>query len=578
MRLNIMIKKVILIFLFIPQVILSQNLTDLEKYNGKIINNIEVDIGEIFENESNFLFKTVNKLKISTKKRTILNELKFKSGDIYKPLAIFESLRILRELKFLRRVHFVHEEIEDNKVNIKIEQNDTWTLNPQMSFSSGDGRNKRSIGLSDSNIFGLGKRLEVLAREDEGRKSIETVWDDRNFLGSNYQMLLGYFDRDDGNSYIFSLEKTFNTLIDRSGFLLSYKNEDMLGRLYENANENFIYNYRLKDYQAGYTYTLGDPNEVIKRFSFGYRHYDIDFSQASREDFNLIDVNPDEIDFNTMLAQDRIFSGPFFAYNLIEPEYITKNYIDKFERVQDYNIGKQISFSVHAAPSILGSIDDNYLFNYSNTKGTEVSKTSFYKNELRLRSRLTDSSFKNTLVSFSSRYYNQFGNYKLNNSLNGKHTLATYLSLTYGEKLNLDTQINLGADNGLRGYKSRTFNGDKSYLIHIEDRIHIKDNILQLFNLGTTVFLDIGGVTYSKFEKLFNDDLYADIGFGLRLAVPRSSGGKVFRVDFAFPLKDGPDGSQKFDPRIIISGSQIFSSYTEQEIASSKRASVAIGF
>src|SRR6185312_5223989 len=140
----------------------------------------------------------------------------------------------------------------------------------------------------------------------------------------------------------------------------------------------------------------------------------------------------------------------------------------------------------------------------------------------------------------------------------GRHTLAVNAFVEYGHRLDRDRQLLEGSDNVLRGYEAKTFFGDKSIGLNIEDRIHFVDDLYRLVSLGGAVFVDAGGTTNDPLGTIFTSNLYGDFGFGLRAGFPKSSGGQVVRLDVAFPLRDGPDGSNRLSPRILIAGGQLF--------------------
>jgi hemolysin activation/secretion protein len=136
----------------------------------------------------------------------------------------------------------------------------------------------------------------------------------------------------------------------------------------------------------------------------------------------------------------------------------------------------------------------------------------------------------------------------------------------------------LGSDNYLRGYEMNTFEGDKRMALNFEERAHIADDIFQLVSLGTAVFVDVGGATRDALSAIVTDDLYGDVGFGLRFCFPRASGGGIVRMDVAFPLRDGPDGSNAWDPRIVFAAGQLFGARLRSEIVGAENASSGIGF
>ena len=152
------------------------------------------------------------------------------------------------------------------------------------------------------------------------------------------------------------------------------------------------------------------------------------------------------------------------------------------------------------------------------------------------------------------------------------------LPLISVEKLDSDLEFLLGASNGLRGYEDRTFSGDHRALLNVEDRFHLVEDVYRLLSIGGAVFFDVGGTSRKGVSEIIGDQLYADVGFGLRFGISRSSGGAVLRLDVAFPLREGPDGSQFLEPRILLSSGQLFSARLPSESLRSQAATVSAGF
>ena len=126
------------------------------------IRNVEIRVSDIFdEPDLPAFYEAANDLKIETRRDVVRRELLFREGDKYDPFAIEESIRNLRTLNFLRKVSIVPT-FEGQYVDLRVTVQDTWTLIPQVSLSSGGGDSNTVFGLSESNILGYGKRVEVL--------------------------------------------------------------------------------------------------------------------------------------------------------------------------------------------------------------------------------------------------------------------------------------------------------------------------------------------------------------------------------------------------------------------------------
>ncbi len=557
----------------------QKQLSEFKHLNGKTIGEISIEILPIFEDTSlGVPYSTANSLKISTKESTIRQELNFKPGDVFNTFYLTESLRRLRGLRYLRNINIIPTE-RGNYVDIRILVQDTWTLIPQISASSGSGNTSRSIGFSESNLFGLGKRAEVSYVKDEATEILETVYEDARFLGGDTRLLGAYFSRTDGRQGLFYYGLPFRTLVDPLSWHVSVDDNDFVGRLFENGTENYIYRKKSTDYDLRYRIAASQDDSMIRRYTFGYSHEEARFYQASSSDYKDLELDPAEVSNDpAFLAKDRRFSGPNFGFEFIEPSFVSMNYIDRFERVEDYNLGVEHDVGFTFAPELLESDYNTLLFSLNRAQGYSFSANAFLRGEIGMAGRVEESGLVNNLGRAELKFYNVLGELSLLGYKLGRHTFAANFASEYGHELDRDRQLSLGADNGLRGFDARTFNGDKRLLMNVEDRVHIADNILDLVSVGFASFVDVGGATYDNYGSLFKENLNADFGIGLRLAFPRSTGGRVLRMDIAAPMNDGQDGSDALQFRIVLDGGQIFSSRLRSESEGIEAANVSVGF
>lgn len=546
--------------------------------NAPIIRNIFFEIRDVFDQQDQeWFYKTANSLKINTRKELLKRELLFKEGEPLNLFVIQESERNLRSLSYIDRVSITHN-VEGAYADITVRVHDTWTLIPTINYSSGSGNERRSVGISEGNIAGYGKRVELLYDDNDGRTSVQGVYDDARFLGTHKRLILGAFDRSDGYRGVFSYGRPFRSVIEKRSWLTSADISDSVGKLYEAGDESFIYRKKAIDLGAGYSWAYGDPESKAERFTVGYLYQEDNFSDADLDDFNDVDIDPNEVSRDPeLLAEDRTFSTPFISYQSVVPDYISLNYIDRFERVEDFNLGRELQASLGFATTNLGSTRDALMVSLNGNQGKRFSKKSILRAEIGSSSRVDADGLQNSLLRADLRYYNVLGELWGGSLFLGNHTLASSLSLDLGHDFDKDRQLTLGADNGLRGYDSRTLTGDSKILLNIEERFHLVDDFFQLISIGGAVFADIGGVSNRNFSDLIEDQIYSDVGVGLRIAFPRSSGARVLRVDLAFPLRDGPDGSDTFELRILLSGGQAFSDRLRGETLLSNRSDVAIG-
>ncbi|MCB0319081.1 MAG: hypothetical protein KDD56_10015, partial [Bdellovibrionales bacterium] len=361
------------------------------------IRSITVEVKNIFSKseETNLIYKTANQLKLNTRENVILTELLFKEGDYFDPFVIAESLRNLRNIRFLKSPKISYK-TEGQFVDVFVSVQDTWTIIPQFSFSSGDGRDRFSAGVSESNLAGFGKRLEALYAEEDSREIIETVWEDPRVLNTKNKLLAAYLARSDGEEFIFNAGRPFRSLIEDYAWSSDIVDRDFVGKLFDNSDESFIFRQKSLKLGAGFTFARGDAQVNRKRYTFGYSYDDTRFFEADADDFEDLDLDPSEVSSDpAFLAKSRRYSGPTFTYQSIEPDFISMAYIDRFSRVSDYNLGNTHSVSFQFAPEVLGSRDDTLLFAAQISKGTLFSNSSFLRGELRASSRSSGEDLEN---------------------------------------------------------------------------------------------------------------------------------------------------------------------------------------
>ncbi len=547
--------------------------------NGKPIGEIRVSIDDIFdEKNTSAIYHVANGLKIKTQDQVVRRELLLKEGAVFDDFLLKESERNLRTLGFLREVRIVPHETA-GVVNLEVLVRDTWTIIPQFSFTSGTGNQKLAAGIAESNLLGLGKRVEFLYEEDNNRQSYSGLYDDNRVWGTYNKLLAARFQRNDGHETLLLFGKPFRSLVDTVSWSTEIDASDTIGRLFENGDERFIYRREHAVYAAKYAIARGDPKKSVGRYSLGYRYEEDYFTAADEQDFADLDLDPNSLNQDpALLAEDRRYTGPTFTYEEIEPDYITMNYIDRFDREADYNLGSEFAASGFLAPDFMGSSDDALHFSLNQARGYKFSSSSFVRGEIGAGSRIEEDGILNSLFRTEIKFYNVLGLLQLGSQSLGRHTIAAGLALDYGYDLDNDREFLVGADNGLRAYDAKTFTGDKRLILNLEDRVHLIDDAFQLVSIGAAAFIDAGGSTRESFSNLIGDHFYSNVGVGLRIAFPRSTGGRVLRIDVALPLRDGPDGTGAFEPRLIFSGGQLFNSFLRSETAGPEQATVGIGF
>src|SRR5690606_10229566 len=102
-------------------------------------------------------------------------------------------------------------------------------------------------------------------------------------------------------------------------------------------------------------------------------------------------------------------SGPTLSLQSIEPDYLSINYVDRFDRIEDYNLGREYNVGVQYAAEAFSSLEDAGLFAANINDGWRFSSTAFLRAGAGISSRYVSDGFENSIARFDVKYYNVLG-------------------------------------------------------------------------------------------------------------------------------------------------------------------------
>ena len=102
-------------------------------------------------------------------------------------------------------------------------------------------------------------------------------------------------------------------------------------------------------------------------------------------------------------------------------------------------------------------------------------------------------------------------------------------------------RLQLGGDNGLRGYPLRYQGGTRRALLTLEERFYTDLYLWRLFRVGGAAFIDVGRAWGGAEPPTAQAGWLGDAGLGLRIVSARSAFSNVLHVDLAMPFNPGSD-------------------------------------
>jgi Omp85 superfamily domain len=490
---------------------------------GATIGKIRITVRSVFETsdpqEDKLLFRWANQLHTSTLEGVIANALLFKQGDKLSARVLEETERLLRSNRYLYDVQIRVLELRGGIVDLEVLTRDTWSLDPGISAGRTGGVSTGGVRLQDYNFLGTGATLGLARARGIDRTSTEIKFSLDNAFGHWVSLSASTANNSDGRRHTLAAFRPFYALDARwaGGFMASQ--DDRVDPVYRAGQVVSQYRHQQTQAEAFVGWSKGLQNGWVQRWSAGLSFQD----DAFAADSSLGPGPPPQ------LAPDRTWFAPFVRYELIE---------DRTERELNRNlIGRPEFFSLGFASTLqlgwaapgLGSSEAAALYAATVSKGFEPLPQHTLIIASKLAGRWVGGQARSQRLGLQAQYYAPHSSRWL-----------FYASGTVDHLGRPDPNegLQLGGDNGLRGYPLRYQSGARRVLFTVEERFFTDLYIWRLFRIGGAAFVD-GGRAWNGAAHMANTTSpgwLGNVGAGLRIMSARSAFGNVLHVDLAIPL------------------------------------------
>lgn len=497
--------------------------------SGARIGRVIVDRKNIFDTalpeENRSLFRLSNWLHVQTRESTIAARLLFKPGDRYDPRLLQESERLLRNAQFLRdaRIRPLAYQ-DDGTVDVEVSTQDVWTFQPNVTFGRKGGENSGGFGLEETNLLGTGGELGLNYKSGIERDSKSLLFRDRQLAGSWWSLTTQYDENSDGQTTNFELERPFYALDTRWAGGIQVKDDRRIDSIYQSGAiaHQFDSNDQIRTLYGGWS--AGLQNGWVTRWTGGItssRHV------AAPRATSLLPGLP---------AQNLKLVYPWLGVEWIEDDFQQTHNQDQIGKTEDVFFGWRAKVKFGQSMTGLGADRNAGVFDIAVAKGFQPAPRHTLLLTGLAQGRLESSKATATQVGAAGRYYFR---------RSAMHTFYMAASFDRGIRLDSDRQLLLGGDNGLRGYPLRYQNGDRRWLVTLEERTFTDWYLLRLLRVGGAIFFDMGQASGGRQSgPTAARGTLKDIGLGLRLGNSRTGFGNVIHIDLAFPL-DGDKSISK---------------------------------
>ncbi len=451
-----------------------------------------------------------------TRDYVILRELLFKTGDVYTVEDELESERILRRKPYLGSAEIdTAWDAETSTVEIRVIVIDLWSVIPALDIPAfSKDSSDFLVQVVDSNMFGTGNQAQfryqrISEAKIPTRSLIRTRYTEPRLFSSHWEFNGFYTQQRVGDSWEVSLQRPQYTLKTRWSAAFKASEHIDSKHWYENGTPTDEYGRSRQQSTGQITRFFGDRHKQLQLSAWGL---------SERSKFTPSRFAP----------QDRDIKILGISVGHRDIDFVRTRYVNQMGRVEDIAVGYGYSMSIGYGSPFYGSDRSetvlNWLFSLSLAHQDSLFLNSHADYTTRLSSEPRESVFN--------------GRIKLARKNLLYQTLAARLSTVFEFGREGESQVILDGENGMRGYSPYAFNGEKMIILNIESRTIFNGGLLEklssLVVIGSVIFLDLGYI-WSGNELVLSQPKRS-IGAGLRFSIPRLSGSRIYRFDFAYPL------------------------------------------
>lgn len=502
-------------------------LLEAEPRDQRVIGRIVVRVGNVFDpedpEEDNLAFRTANRLHRRTRDQVIHQQLLFQPGAPFSGRLLEESERLLRANRYLYEAEICPFRVRGNLVDLLITTRDVWTLIPSIGYKRAGGASSTRFEVEDYNFLGTGSEIVVKYQTTVDRDISLYRYRDPSLRGSRTKLEVAFEDNSDGGLLSLDLRRPFYSLDSRwtSGFT-AYA-EERVDSLYQRGETVNQLGHEIDFAEAFFGRSSGLRQGWVRRWTTGFSFQRHQFSQ------------PEDSAFATPPPPGRTLAYPWIGFEALQDKFVEATQLEKIGRTEDLNTGTSFRGRLGWSSSSFGANEDTAVFSLDARRGWTPRDSVLILTGTGAGGRVGSDGLENFRLQGSARLF--WRNL-------GRHLFFVRLGLDASRKLDPERQLLLGGDNGLRGYPLRFQDGDRRFLLTLEQRFFSQRHFFKLLRVGGAVFLDLGRAWFHGDEARSNNSpVLKDLGLGLRFSSSRSGTANVIHLDVAFPL----DGNSSID-------------------------------
>lgn len=483
-------------------------------------------------------YDAANWLHVDTRESVVRRELLFREGDCFDPLRIEESERLLRGFVFLQAAEVQPTRRSNGDYDVTVSTRDEWSLRIIPRFQVGSGPAVAGVSVTEWNLAGAGKAVELFYARRPDRDEIGGAIFDPQFLGSRWDAAALVVRTEPGWLLRGTLGYPFVGLVGRwAAFQDVLYGDRWFGYFVgdtKDRRELLLPVTQLAAQVGGALRVVAAPRgRATKLGSYGLTvsYERLSYGDAFPRDSATAAELAGSEDAIAALADLALRPREDIRVNLVVGirglDFIRRRGASTLRATEDIAIGATADLVLGLASSAFGSSDDHVLAALDLYGGARVRGNWFS---------LLRANFEARRDYEQRSWRDIFGALQWTNLwlLAPGRTVTLEGLWSAGWDVSVPFQLTLGGPWGLAGFASHRYPGGARAVARLENRFFL-GSMGRLMDLGFAAFVD-GGRMWAN-EALFgvNSGLRGSAGLGLLIATPVGSR-VTYRLQAALPI------------------------------------------
>jgi hypothetical protein len=459
-------------------------------------------------------YRAVNALHVLSRESFIRALLLFKAGDPLDPLRLAESELILRDTGFLNPVSITAHPVAGG-AEVVVETTDQFTLELSIDYSREGSRRNSGVSVTEENLFGWGKGVQVEVKTTPERTSTSVEYKDPLLFGSRWRLVTSYKDSSDGSTEYLQVEYPFFALSTPRAAGVEWRSEGLQEYLWSDGERSVAGQADTRSFELWGGLRLSGTGIRTNRLTAG-----VFGEHAAFANWHRLDGSPyPQPQDRDLMGVEAGWEHQTFAWKVVQG-------FRAWKRQEDLPLGPNWLLTAGLSLPAFGGDRPRLPYHGSLTVG-----------------RLTGARYSWLAADLSGRLEsggvaNAITHLEVGGAVTGPAGLRMRIAADIGHNLDGERQLTLGADEGLRGYDPYTFDGTSRLVINMEWRHRLTGELLHFMMLGVTTFADTGK-TWGARVGPPTEGWRSDVGVGLLAELTRAAVVRVVRLELGFPDRGG---------------------------------------